>query len=362
MVITELDAGGAEQAFVRLAGGLQTRGWRVDVVSLRGRGPLSQPLEDSGIPVTALGCRGLADVRCATRLQQHVRRQAPDVLLSFLHQANLYGRLAAWWAGVPVVVSGIRVADRRRAVVWPERLTRRLVTHYVACGNAVAEEHRRLCHISATRMSVILNGVDSHSLRQAEPLSRSALGIPDDALVLAFVGRITQQKGLDLLLAALQRLPESATTRYTLLVAGEGPDRKASETVAQAAGLPVRFLGRVDPIGSLYRTADVVVIPSRWEGTPNVLLESLACGTPVLAAAVDGICDIADQYPGVRLFSGRNIQDLATFLTATLADPTADRRAAGEAQTLISERLTWDAAITKYHELLLRLRSKNSPP
>ena len=141
MVITELDIGGAEKAFVRLAHGLAFSGWSVRVICLRGPGPLGQELQDREIPVEYLNCRGFADVRAPFRLATSLRKQRPDIVLSFLHQANVASRIACRLAGVAVQVSGIRVADRRLFVMLTERLTAHWTTHCVAVSEHVATAH-----------------------------------------------------------------------------------------------------------------------------------------------------------------------------------------------------------------------------
>ena len=105
--ITELDPGGAERALVRIAVGLRELGWEVNVVSLRDAGSLASPLRAADIPVRALECGGFLDIRAVLRLRQVLKEQQTRLLVCFLHQANIVGRIAGRLAGVPVVVSGI---------------------------------------------------------------------------------------------------------------------------------------------------------------------------------------------------------------------------------------------------------------
>lgn len=355
LVITELDPGGAENALVKLATGLTELGWYVDVVSLRAAGSLAADLKGSGIPVTPLHCGGLLDLRCYFRLRRHLKQQRPNVVLSFLHQANFYGRLAARAAGVPVVVSGIRVADNRVGVVWPDRLTRRLVTQYVACGESVATQHRRWCRIASERMAVIENGVDIGRFRGAVPLKRGDLGVPESAFLVMFVGRLTAQKGVCDLVSAFAALPDLSTSSWFLLLVGDGPKRAEIASTIASRRLPARLIGIRQDVPSLLKTADAVVIPSHWEGTPNVLLETLVTGTPVIAAAVDGINDIARRYPGVRCFESRNILELRDGLIA-LREQIADAGiTAAQMQQLASEELTWSRMVESYDALLRHL-------
>jgi glycosyltransferase involved in cell wall biosynthesis len=354
LAITELDRGGAEKALVRLAVGLKNRGWRVNVISLRDAGVMASELTAAGIDVSALGCGGLPDIRCLWRLNRQLQSQRPDVLLTFLNQANLHGRIAGWWANVPAVACGIRVADRRRIVTWPERMTKGLVSHYIACGDSVANVHAQHCGIPRSQISVILNGVDAPEVAGTSPISRDGLKISDQTCLLLFVGRLTKQKGLDDLLHAITRSHASAGRELHLVVVGDGPDRQKLERTADELGIAGRcvFVGQVEDPRPYYEIADALVVPSRWEGTPNVLLEAMASGTPTIASAVDGVKDIADRYPGVQLFEPHNIDDLVHRLEAYDADPEEAQLLSRKAQVLVQKELTWESMVDNYDELL----------
>jgi glycosyltransferase involved in cell wall biosynthesis len=118
---------------------------------------------------------------------------------------------------------------------------------------------------------------------------RAELGV--DGTVLAFAGRLTVQKALDLALDAMREVP-----RATLLVLGDGPDRGRLERGAAERGLDgrVRFLGAGsrDDVLRLFAAADAALLTSAWENLPHTVLESLAVGTPVIATAVGGVPEV----------------------------------------------------------------------
>lgn len=201
MVITELDVGGAEKAFVRVAIGLKNLGWDVQVVSLRDAGPLATLLEAANIEVSPLQVGGLLDIRAVWRLRRELLRRPTDVLLTFLHQANLVGRIAGRLAGVGSrrIVCGIRVADRRLIVRLPERVTKSLVDRYVAVSQSVGDLHWNLCQIASDRMVTIPNGVDLEAIDAAVPATPGEMGCgPDDKIILC-VGRLSGKAPLDAL-------------------------------------------------------------------------------------------------------------------------------------------------------------------
>ena len=374
MAITELDVGGAERAFVRIAIGLKSLGWSVRVISLRDAGPLAKPLLQAGIQVEALQCRGAADLRAIRRMKQVLRNDPPSALLTFLHQANIVGRLAAQQAGVRTVVCGIRVADRRWSVRIPEWLTRRHVTHYIAVSRSVAQVHRDLCGISSERIDTIYNGVDLKSIDAAVAVSRSELRCNKDDQVILYVGRLCPQKApLDVVEAfeQLQRLDPPGHAHRKLLFVGDGPMQREVEKLIREKRLEdhVRLLGRRSDVASVMKAATVLVLASKWEGLPNVILESQAAGLPVVASAVDGCLEVIDDGQTGRLFPPGDTQRLAHILLELLGGKngslhpqcaTLDQLATNARS--FAARFSWEKCVAEYDTLLRKLQSAESVP
>jgi glycosyltransferase involved in cell wall biosynthesis len=357
MVITELDVGGAEKAFVRVAIGLQNLGWDVRVVSLRDTGPLATLLEAANIEVSALQAGGLLDVRAIWRLRRELLRRPADVLLTFLHQANLVGRIAGRLTGVRRIVCGIRVADRRLVVSLPERLTKGMVDRYVAVSQSVGGLHRNICQIDADRMITIPNGVDLEAIDAAVPATRSEMGCgPDDQIILC-VGRLSRQKApLDALEAfhlMISSFPE-LKLRARLLFIGEGELRPELQRRVDELGLhhSVQLPGWRPDVWRLMKSANVLVLASHWEGLPNVILEAQAAGLPVVATAVDGSQElIRDQLTG-RLVPRGDVKALANALGEILQNTAAASQMSRNARNHVAEHHQWSTCIDKYDELL----------
>ena len=357
MAITELDVGGAERAFATIACGLKDRGWNVDVVSLRDTGPLSQLLLEAGIDVTPLNSRGFLDLSAIQQLRKHLRTVDCACLLTFLHEANLVGRLAAGLARVPRVVSGIRVADRRWSVRVPEFLTQRLVSRYIAVSESVASVHSSICRIPRSRIDVIPNGVDAQQIRDVAPADRTTFGcLPDDFIFLC-AGRLSDQKAPLDVLSAFQRLLASLTTshrRIRLLFVGDGPLRGGIEQQVRTSGLAetVQVLGWRSDLWSLMKSADCLVLASHWEGLPNVILESQAAGLPVIASAVDGCQELVDDRMTGLLFPPGDTAALETQMEWAI-----EHR--DDLQTLVNRALeqvtcthSWSRCIDEYDRVL----------
>jgi glycosyltransferase involved in cell wall biosynthesis len=205
------------------------------------------------------------------------------------------------------------------------------------------------------RIRVVYNGFDEQALLAGEAKGlRAALGIPADAIVGAIAGSLIRRKGHDILFAAMRLLPPG-TAPFRLLVVGDGPDRKAFE--AEAAGLPVHFLGRRADIGPVLRdAADFLIAPSRQEAFGRVIIEAAFAGLPAIGAAVDGIPEaIQDQVTGL-LVPPQSPPALVRALSRLIGD-SALRKGMGEAaRTRARDRFSIaasaDATMKVYQEIL----------
>jgi glycosyltransferase involved in cell wall biosynthesis len=190
--------------------------------------------------------------------------------------------------------------------------------------------------IEASRIEVLRNGVDLELFAPGDrAAARRTLGLDVAGPVVLSVGQLIPLKGHDLALQAVARLPEA-----TLVIVGEGPEADRLRRLARRLGSAerVRFLGAVpqERLATIYNAADVLVLASSREGLPNVLLEALACGTPVVATAVCGTPEIVAAPAAGRLVEERSPEALAGAIRGLLADPPA--RAATRAY---AERFGW---------------------
>jgi glycosyltransferase involved in cell wall biosynthesis len=354
--ITDLDAGGAERALVQIVTRLPGHGWMPQVICLSGPGELVAPLEQAGIPVTCLGARSGRSLGSVPRLTRALRQGRPELLQSFMFHANLASRWSGWRMGLPVVC-GLRVAERDAP--WRmrlDRLTSRLVAHYVAVSQGVADFAVRECGLPQRQVSVIPNGVDFEKFADASPADLSPWGIPADARVVLFVGRLHPQKGPDLLLrAAVPALLQEP--RLRLVLAGDGPMRSELETAAHTSGVSaqVHLIGRQQDVAGLLKASAVCVVPSRWEGMPNVVLEAMAAGRPVIVSDAEGCVELVEEGVTGRIFSRDNCEELRAALDAVLRDPARGAKLASAAQGIVSQRFTWDSVAAQYAGIYARL-------
>lgn len=188
----------------------------------------------------------------------------------------------------------------------------------------------------ASRITVLRNGVDLEKFHVKDRAAlRTQFGV--SGLVLASVGLLIERKGHHLVIEALKQVPDA-----TLLLAGSGPDRQRLEELAAGLGVKdrVRFLGSVDQktLCDVYNCADISILASSREGWANVLLESMACGTPVLGSAVWGTPEVIAAPQAGLLLKNRDAESIVAGihqLRGAMPDRAATRRYA--------ERFDWQS-------------------
>ena len=305
LCITDLEVGGAERCLTELAIRLDRNRFSPVVYCLAPEPQLLQSallhtLEAAQIEVQCLAASGTWDFfRVIRQLSGMFREQGTQVVQTFLFHANIVGRIAARRAGVPWVVSGLRVAQRTgRWHLWLDRLTDRLVDRHVCVSRAVARFAEQESGLPAQKMVVIPNGVDLSRFPAPQPADLSALGIGADRKLIAFVGRLDCQKGvpwlLDMAATWLPRLP-----KHDLLLVGKGPQEKALRDQCRRLGIAnrIHFAGWRPDIPAVLAASCLLLLPSAWEGMPNVVLEAMASRLPVVASDVEGVRELLG--PGV---------------------------------------------------------------
>jgi len=258
---------------------------------------------------------------CAHAIGDALAHFRPDVVLSYWLYPDAYGAmLAARHAGVPLV-AGARGSDIRVRDPISRHLTRRVVRGARRLL-VVSEDLGRLAMqrygAQASRVRVIANGCDAATFHLADrTAARQALGIALDAELVLYVGRLVPEKGLRELLEAIRELARQRPKLQLALIGG-GPMLAELGASAAAAG-NVQLAGPLAPeaVARWMVAADLVTLPSYSEGHPNVLVEALACGRPVVATDVGGIPEVVDASNGV-LIGVRDSVDLARGLDKAL--------------------------------------------
>lgn len=256
--------------------------------------------------------------------------------------------------GLPLTItargSDVNVIARyprpRRMIVEAARRSAAVITVCQALADRLVE-----LGAPAGKISVLRNGVDLELFRpQDRDAARARFGV--DGYVLLSVGTLSRAKGHDRVIEAVARLPGAM-----LLIAGAGPEEALLRQCAREAGVAdrVRFLGLLphDQLAHVYTAADAFVLASEREGLANVVLESMACGTPVVVSRVGGLPEVVDAPEAGMVLETRTAEAISAALTRL--------RAAGparEATRRHAERFGWQQTTRGQLELFARIAAR----
>ncbi len=262
--------------------------------------------------------------------------------------------------GKPFVVTGrgtdLNLIPRyrlpRAQIAWAAERAEGLIT---VC-DALADDLAAL-GVDRARVSVLRNGVDLTTFTP-DPRGRERLRgeLEVSGPVVLSVGHLIERKGHDLAIRAIAGMPEAS-----LLIVGSGPEEAALKRLTHELGMEerVRFVGSVphETLKNYYSAADILILGSSREGWPNVLLESMACGTPVVATAVNGSPEVVRDPVAGQVVSERSPEALARGLAAVLAD--LPERAAVRRY---AEDFSWDATSRGQQALFTRILANGGAP
>ena len=348
-VIGELGKGGAEYQLVELLRHLDRTLWEPHLIVLSEGGYWADEVRRLEVPLTELPRSGHLDLSRVRALRRALGTAAPAVLHTVLWAANCYGRLAALGLGIPRVVTAERNAIARPGwEIAVERALDPLTDLYLVNAAAVARELER--HgLPARKMRVVHNGVD---LRRFPPFAvereaaRAAAGLPGARRLVAQVGRLTPQKDYPTYLQAVARVA-ARHADVDFLVVGDGPDGEALRRLAGDLGIAerVHWLGLRHDVPAILAGVDVLVLASRYEGLPNVVIEAMAAGAVVVATDVGGCRElVASEREGILIEPGQP-DALAVAVSSLLDDDERRRTMARAARARVEREFSVEAMV-----------------
>ena len=353
-VIATLDRAGAEGQLTALLARLDRSRFDPYLVCLTRGGPHEAALQEAGVPYEILGKRWKLDPGPVWRLWRLARHFRPHVLHTWMFTANAFGRAAGILAGVPIRVAGERAVDTwKTGPYWlTDRIlaawTDRIVANCTAIKDFVSEK----VSLSEEKIGVIPNGVEFQRFAVREHRD-------EGDVVFCSIGRLTRQKRMDLFIRAMAGLREEGLAAKGRIV-GEGPLKSELEELIGKLGLEdaVELRAPTDDVPGMLAESDILVLASDWEGMPNVVLEAMSAGLPVVATAVDGSRELVVEGVTGLLTEPGNPTALAAAMSR-LAGSVELRQQFGQAgRRRVEEEFSMERMVERYQELYLRLAEK----
>jgi glycosyltransferase involved in cell wall biosynthesis len=316
---------------------------------------MGSEFEAAGVERFPLEFSSALDLAAGARLARFVHRRRIAILHTHSFAASMLGAGLARMAGAGAVLETChgpevwRMGKRIRGSFWIDRQVARLVDLFIAVSDAGARHLVERKGIPRQRIRVIHNGRDLNRYRplgaDSRERIRARLGIGGEPAILV-VGRLDAQKGHRHLLEAAARL-RAAWPELAVLLAGEGPlaGSLREDSMRLGLGAQVRFLGHRPDVPELLQAADVVVLPSLYEGLPLVAVEALAAGRPLVATRVDGTPEVVTDGETGLLVEPADASALAGAISRVLAAPAFGAQLGAAGRKFVAEHFTLERQI-----------------
>lgn len=367
-VITGLSAGGAERTMIAVVRGLDPSRFESQVISLSRDHTLAPALRAAGIPFTTLDARPFLSLGLGPilRVAQLLRREKPDIVQTWLFDADLVGGIAAWMTGVPVIwniraslsdsgwrplASSLRLRVIARVCAAMSGIVPRSI---ISCSRANVS--RNLSHYKQEKIRVIGNGVDVE-LFKPDPVARAEvraeLGVEEGTTLIGMVARFHPVKDFATFFAAVCRvIGTHPDARFVLCGQGMERENAALTRMIRSHGLEgsVLRLGFREDVARIFAALDVHLFSSRSESFGNVLMEAMAAGVPCASTDVGEARAIVGDAG--RVVPPQNAAALAAAVRELIDLPPSEMKALRErARSRVVRDFTLTSAVERYAEL-----------
>jgi len=357
--------GGTEMQALQLIQKLKARGVNIEVLTRNIGSSLSSSEVVKGIFVSRVGPIGLSGglnkVKFAWNVYKFVKKNDSDIL----HVHSIYSLF-----GISCILTGKKVIGKITNSIGTREQNKlakilkcfilKKINKIVAVSNQTKLEMEKI-GFSNSQLFFIPNGVDIDQFKRLnnfeKTILRKKLNLPLTKLIATFSGRLVKQKGLDVLLKAINEVIKEFPDFHLIISgAGELQDNSEENVLKQFVsennlGTSVTFIGNVYNWVDYLNASDFFFFPSRWEGLPNALLEAAACGLPIIASNIGGNVDIIkDSYNGL-LFESENSKELAEKIIYLIKNKNLQQELGDNARKTVIKNFSFEFITKKYLEI-----------
>jgi len=353
--------GGAEEMVYNLVRHLPRR-FEPVIVCMHSAGPIGEEIRRTGVEFHVLGLNpGWRHPFHLIRLERALTDLRADIVHTFLLTASLYGRLAAMFARVPIIVgTEVNIYENKEPRhITAERWLMSTTDAVVVSAGSVRDFYIEQVGAEPSKVEVIYNAVDWSQLgtTRTRDEMRDELQIDRRAPVAGIVARLTEQKAHSVLLSSMASTP--GLEPLHLVVVGDGHLRESLERLARDLGIAdrVRFLGARRDLGNLMSAMDMFVMPSLWEGLPLSMVLAMGAGLPVVATRVAGIPEVVQDGTTGLLVPPNDARSLGEALAQLVRNQDLRRALGTAAKAAALPRYGVDGYVSSVSALYDRLLS-----
>lgn len=349
---------GAERIIMYLYNFLSKDTYEVKILCLRNLSPFADYLnKNTDIKVDVIGMKNNYHFFALYKFYKYIKLLQPDIINFHSFRAALWGRLLAKLAKVPVVLYSVhnkwggvihRFLDNKMS-----GFTNAIIPFSIAVRKYLIENEK----IDEKYIEKpIYIGIDikkfSSTRRDEIELLMKDLGIKENQNILGFVGNISEQKGLIYLIEAVKELKSSFSDLCCLLI-GNGPEEDNLKAKISEYKLEknFRFLGQRYDIQNLLKVMKIFVLPSLWEGLPQVVIEAMAASCPVIATNVDGTPEIITHKKDGWLIQSANVKELTESIRTLLGDDALREELAKNGFETVKDKFNIKTMVDNYNNL-----------
>lgn len=336
--------------------------YNVTVCSVGQGGTLQPEFEKLGIKVFVIQKKHKFDISQVFKVRKIIRQEKIDLVQTTLFYADVIGTLAAKLAGVDAVISWDTVSHppdsfetRLRHKLFYQ-FCMRFVKKIVAVSEGVKRYLMEERKIDSGKIDIIHYGIDLSLFNSRngflDKSKRIELGIPDNKIVIGTVARLEVQKGHRYLIEAAPKIIDKFSD-VVFVFAGDGTLRKELEAQVNELGLQehFRFLGFRKDVTELLFAFDIFVLPSLFEGLPNVILEAMASGRPIVATAVDGTPELIEHNETGLLVPPKSPQALQEQILNLLEREDRGEKLGQHAKQMAEQKFSFEQQFKKFEEV-----------
>jgi len=316
--------------------------------------PFAAELKAQGIPYREITERFTGDLTAVGRLEDLIREEKPALIITHEYKANYLGRMAARRAGVPHLVHFHGVTAENLKVALYNRLDIAVMKRVEGIITVSEQTKKRLVDrsVSGTKIHVVINAVPDEAF---EKVPFEAPAFDETAPLVVVAGRLSHEKGVDILIEAMAELRNDKGHRANLLIYGDGPERTNIERMISERKLAdrIKMMGFIRDVRPPFGAMEFLVVPSRSEGFPLVLLEAWAQGAPVVATPVGGLPDLIDDNVNGLLAESVSPAALAHAIARALSMSDFKARCGAAGQTRTRVQFNFDRQVESL-ELIYR--------